>query len=516
MAQRILFSALPNTLPLAYVQTLTLIFGEVSRSSPSMKDLRDFMKLRNVFDKETWPLLTAMLELREEGGTVSMGRFGRDLLAAEDEATGREVIARHLIAQNPLIAKYCLEALDTEHGGRLHSTNEFYRMLTSFVYPGEKPTLVSFKAWVEWAVGCNLLKLVGVRWAIGEVGLKELPRMRMLDSEEFLEEEREAASQAPADEPPPAEPEIVSESVSSTGPSPAVALAAPAKDAPPVSATAPAPKAPKAAPPPSHPVDRMVAPVAVKAEDLDVTRDLLVAWHAGYPGRIETSARRVGLDPSRKSPMLAFEMSFAAMLLGRGIEPATVQALFEAMRGPGLLLNMGKGKFPGDGLASVMARSSEPGFVSACEAAIHLPRLFKVATDTSTPLATGDDPRAVLWGLYRRLYEPMAPLAPFFLARFLWEAGMLPEPLATAAFVPTYAVRENAFRIGFVDRLHCSSFGDLIDVALHLAERFGAPVFEGPLAQVNEAYGCTFHCGRTASCALFCREKGDIARRGPA
>jgi hypothetical protein len=117
----------------------------------------------------------------------------------------------------------------------------------------------------------------------------------------------------------------------------------------------------------------------------------------------------------------------------------------------------------------------------------------------------------LLWGLWRRLYEPVSPLAPFLLARFLNEAGMLPETAATAGFVPTFTVRENAFRIGFLDRLHAASFAELVEASATLAAHFGPPAFEGPLAQVHEGYGCGFRCGRTAVCPLACREKGEVA-----
>jgi len=254
--------------------------------------------------------------------------------------------------------------------------------------------------------------------------------------------------------------------------------------------------------------------VPFKASDLEVTKDLLITWFEQFTGRNPISAKQVGLGPLRKSPALTYEMAFAALLLGKGIAPETVQTVFEAFRGPGLLLNMGKGRFPADGLASLMSRSTDRGFVAACEAAIHLPRLFKVTTD-NMPLVTGSDPREFAWNIYRRMYEPMAPLAPFYLARFLWEAQMVPEELAAACLIPTDAVRENAFRIGFVDHLYCASFGELLDVALQLADRFGAPGFEGPLAQVHEGFGCTFRCGRLSTCPLSCREKSEIGRKGP-
>ena len=112
--------------------------------------------------------------------------------------------------------------------------------------------------------------------------------------------------------------------------------------------------------------------------------------------------------------------------------------------------------------------------------------------------------------MWRRLYEPIAPLAPFYLARFAFEAGYVQDRLAAAGLVPTFTVRENAFRIGFLDRLYASSFADLLDASVALSAFFGPPAFEGPLAQVHEGFGCTFRCGRASVCPLACHEKCEV------
>ncbi len=532
MAQDIEFAAIPNTQPIAYPSTLALVLGEVARSSPTPKALREFLRMRNLFDKAGFPALMAFLDVQVGGEKVTLGPVGRRLFEADEEPEVRRRLAERLVERNPLLAKYCLEAMDTEHGGRLHSTNELYRMVTSYVYPGRKPTLPSFRAWVDWAVAAGVLKLVGIRWAIGDQGREVLPRLRAMDVEEFLEEEASGATgeaEAPAPEaeagpavaPAPEEP-------APEEPTPAVATPVGEPPAPvpqvPVEAAAPVgaepPPAPRSRPAPTRvvgppspsPADRAVfRPTPPGPEDLDAARDALCAWYEGYPGRRPLAAAEAGLDPAGKAPALWHEAAFAALVRARGVPAADIRAVLSAFREAAVLPALARGRVPVDALRGLMVRDPRPEVVAACEAVVHLPRMFEPLDDLG-PTLKAEDPREVLWGLWRRLYEPVAPLAPFVFARFLWEGGRLRKTAAEAAFVPWFRVRENAFRIGFCDRLYAPGFGDLVEAAVTLGARFGAPLFEGPLDQVHEGFGCAFSCPRAPVCPLpACREKGEVA-----
>jgi hypothetical protein len=498
MAQRVRFAAIPNTQPIGYAQAIQLVLGEVRRTRPGMKELREFMRLRNLFDKEGLPALLEILDV--SGDPVAPGSVADRLLDADDEPAMREVLSARLVEMNPLLAKYCLEALDTEKGGRLHSTNELYRMVTSYVYPGEKPTLPSFKAWVDWAAAAGLIKVVGIRWALGERGLQSLPGLRAIDAEEFLESERESAVDAASAT---AEPAIADD----PGPSVPVPVPVPVPDSPPPARMAAAPRRPPA----PSPADRLSPRrVPVDAGSLVADRDAILAWHAAYPGRRSLALASLGIDPGRKAPGTLLECAFAALLLARGLAPESARACLDSLKTAGLLAAAARGKLPLDAIGPLVARAGDADLVTACECCVHLQRL---ASGTSDPAALfrADDPRELAWGLWRRLYEPVAPLAPFHLARLALETGLLPERLAAAAFVPTFAVRVNAFRIGFADALHAASFAELLDAGVALSRWFGAPGFEAPLSQVHEGYGCSFRCGRVATCPLACREKSEIA-----
>ena len=114
--------------------------------------------------------------------------------------------------------------------------------------------------------------------------------------------------------------------------------------------------------------------------------------------------------------------------------------------------------------------------------------------------------------VWHAFFDGLSALAPFYFARLIFLLGRLPAPLQRAAFVPTFRARENAFRIGFLDQVRFEEFGPLADAGIMLAGLFGAPWFEEPLARMDEGFGCSFWCGRVASCPLDCKEKGEITR----
>lgn len=515
MGQEINFAALPGTQPIGYPNTVLIILGEVARSSPTPKAFKEFLRMRNLYDKASFETLMSFLDIKVAEPKVTLGPFAKRLFDAEDEPAMRKLMAERLISLNPLLAKYCLEAMDTEHGGRLHSTNELYRMITSYVYPGTKPTLPSFRAWVEWAVASGLFKLVGIRWALGDNGKEFLPRLRALDVEEFLEEEasrgeapeeaeEEATEIAPQLEEQPrtetevAKPEPVEAPRAEEGPRPPEGQEGPPQPQ--------KPSRPIRLPtlPPLEPQIVIKRRKALSPEDLATTSEALVAWYEGYPGRRPFGLPSLGLEPSSPLPSLAF----AALLVAKGVGEEVVRDLLTLFRDKGVLIAASRGKIPHEAIHNAMTSSPNPETVTACEAIVHLPRLAEASSEIS-PLIANEDPRVLLWGLWRTLYEPYAPLAPFVLARLLFEANKVKKGAASAAFIPFFTVRLNAFRIGFLDRVVASSFAELVDAGVSLGERFGPPSFEGPLAQVQEAFGCEFGCRR--QCPFACREKSEVA-----
>ena len=242
------------------------------------------------------------------------------------------------------------------------------------------------------------------------------------------------------------------------------------------------------------------------AVGLAATRDALAAWYAGWQDRDASRWPDIPLSAGKAG---IYEAAVLALWIARGMRAADATRVLAFLQASGTLAAAGAGTLTLAALSAAAAGSSDPAVATALETAAVLPRLHSSADDPG--LLDAANPRALLDRLWRGLYAPATPLAPFLLARVLRGAGRLPGPLAAAALVPTFTVRQNAFRIGFLDRLHAASFDDLVDSALSLSASFGPTDLEGPLAHVHEAFGCAFRCGRVAVCPLSCRERTEIA-----
>jgi hypothetical protein len=505
MSQRVAFASLPGVAALALPASLRELFALVARESPSPRALRAHLRSREWFEADGFPDLAAFLGL-DRADVLSPGSLGRAVVDAADEADVREALARHLVDANPLLAKYCLEALDVDRGGRLHSTNELFRMVTSYVYPGARPTLTAFKAWVEWAAAAGLIRVVGIRWALGSGAAAVLPSLRAIDPEEFLEDERLEADRPV---PPSGDPEPV-------------AVAAPPV-APPIPATVPSRAAGRsraAASPAAGAMDGVTpGPKSTQPSDVPAVSPeadvvaMLVARHAGAAGVVGPDLEALHLSAPDDDRGARLAMSFCALLLGRGLPVQAAGRVMRSFQARGAITQAADGRIPTTAVSEIVAADPDPAVVAACEALVHMPRLAAGLPDGSWSA----DPRMLLDLAWRRMYAPADPLAPFLLARLLWSLGRLDPRAAPAAFVPVFTVRANAFRLGIVDRLYAGSFADLADVALVLAARFGPPDFEAPLFRVSEDLGCAFGCRHTHGCPLPCREKTDVAppaRRG--
>lgn len=478
MSQRVAFAVLPGVPALALPASLKELFGFVARESPSARALRAHLRGREWFDADGFPALAAFLGL-DRTDPLFAGSLGRAVLDATDEADVRAALARHLVDDNPLLAKYCLEALEVDRGGRLHSTNELFRMITSYVYPGTRPTLTAFKAWVEWAAAAGLIRVVGIRWALGSGAAAVLPELRAIDSEEFLEDER---SDADAPVPPPVDP------------TPAVVAPPPVAVSPPV------------------PDNAMLADSPPVSPETDVVA-LLIARHAEAVGVVGPDLDVLGMEGSDDDRRTRLETAFCALLLGRGLSAQVAGRVIRALKARGAITQAAADRIPTQAVAEVVSADPDPAVVAACEALVHVPRLVAGLPDGPWPV----DPRTLLDLAWRRMFAPADPLAPFLLARLLWNRNRLDPRAAPAAFVPAFTVRANAFRLGIIERLYAGSFADLADASLALSARFGPPDFEAPLLRVSDDLGCAFGCLHTHGCPLPCREKTDVAppaRRG--
>lgn len=202
MAQRVDYPTLPGVREDAFVATINKIYGHVKRSQLSARDLRDWLKEEGLYVKDENAHLLSLIDLHAES-TARLGPWAEKFFAVPDEEQAKELLYRRLVDENTLFCKYILEALDIEGGGRLHSTHEMHRMLTSYVYPGKHVGLVSFQNWLKWIVATGRVKLIGIRWGLTDLGKLAAPKLRSIDADEFLEDEAaDAASHAAGDSAP--------------------------------------------------------------------------------------------------------------------------------------------------------------------------------------------------------------------------------------------------------------------------------------------------------------------------
>lgn len=188
--QHVEYSVFPGVQDAILLPTITKILGHINRTNPTFKEFREWMREDGLWNKELVPGVLTLLDVTLKP-KPKLGKWAQQFIDAEDAEARQEHIFRMLVDGNTLLVKYVMEALDMEGGGRLHSTYELHRMLTSYVYPGEPIRLPDFQAWIRWIVLSGRVKLIGIRWGLTDLGKEAVPRLRMIDVEEFLEDEAE-------------------------------------------------------------------------------------------------------------------------------------------------------------------------------------------------------------------------------------------------------------------------------------------------------------------------------------
>jgi hypothetical protein len=194
--QQVEYSVFPSVRDDALIPTVNKVLGHVRRSQLSPREFREWLKDETLWDKEGAAATMRFLDVQQEG-QVRLGPWAEQFFAANTDDQVKDLLFKRLLDENTLLVKYTMEALDIEGGGRLHSTHELHRMLTSYVYPGKPIGLVPFQNWIKWMVASGRVKLVGIRWGLTDLGKQVVPRMRTIDADEFLEDEK-AEQAAPA------------------------------------------------------------------------------------------------------------------------------------------------------------------------------------------------------------------------------------------------------------------------------------------------------------------------------
>jgi hypothetical protein len=494
---------IPNVKPKDYFLTLRQIYGRVRATTPNFKAFRQWMREKGWWNKEQADGLMFMLDL--SGNPVALGPFAAELADQVDEAVGREAIGKRLIDLNPLLAKYCLEAMDVENDGRIQSTRELFKLVDSFVYPGKKPKLTEFAAWMAWAEAGNLVRLIGIRWGLSDFARQVLPKLRAIDPDEFLEDEEDAPSFAEVGTGVAAEPSKAAED----GPSESVSQPEPVREP----TVAPQQAQPQPAEVSTTPVPVMAPEpqnfyVVLQPQNLDdralrETRDEIRAWWQGYPSK---RVLDFGLLKDLDDPETRLQAFYTALGIGRGHSFDKVMITAGTLKAAGVFQAMAKGRIPVG-----VTRQAYAG-VWDLEGAQLVDMMGFVAGIAGNVLkfdfTKQDNPLNLLDNLNQEIFKGLGGLAPFVVVRIAVQAGVVDGAGEAAGFIPFFHARQQAFRMGFVDRIYCNSFRELAEDALALAGHFGRDMdYEQPLTHLPGAFGCAFGCGNQGNCPFKCREK---------
>lgn len=530
MVQRVSYTVFPNTRDEVLLPTTNKVLGHVHRSKLTWRAWREWLRDEDLWDKENIAETMSLLDIAGSAKTrVELGPWARKFIDASGLEDQQDLLFQRLLDENTLLLKYVFEALDMEGGGRLHSTYELHRMLTSYVYPGTPIGLPDFQSWIKWAVVSGRVKLIGIRWGLTDSGKKAAPRLRMIDVDEFLEEEaeeleawEEAAESANAAEDAPAQGSAVAATAKAVAPAPKAAAATPA-------VPAAAPDDSEAAlgdedlpdmPPEAEPVDDAVfeqyvveeepAPIA-EAAAAPLPRSRPAPRRTVSPqiqvrdAALELGCQREAMDTSelieklrevgRRQGLVGGSLLHAFSLATRVAENEATRHLFlaallarlHAQRPDGVLADVLVDRVGAlmpvavlldrpEALAEVIVRwgfgQSDLDSVQIRGALLESVlggRVLKAKADTPTILAEAANSEVLVGMLTQGLLRGGSPLAVFWLIREMVRVGLWKHEAATSiAFVPSRANRLMAYRLGLLDTHFASTTARLIDVARSL------------------------------------------------
>lgn len=501
--QKINFVEIPNIRPKDYFLSLRQIYNHIISHAPAYKVFRQWMREKGWWEKEKADELMQMLGLNA-ANPVGMQPFAQEIAKETDEDKGKEIIGRRLIKINPLLAKYCLEAMDVENDGRIQSTRELFKLIDSFVYPGTKPTLTAFNAWMEWAEAGGLVRLIGIRWGLSAFAKENLPHLRAIDADEFLEDEEveqdtEAVTysqptKTTQETPVPNEArEIESkENKNSGSENPDMQTFTPTITPVPVQN-------------PAGPAFYMVFPTPLQDKaSLKKTAHAILDWWTHYPAKqVLNFGVLGGLAQSQTVKLQAF---YVALGMGRGHEFNKVMMTAGSLRAAGVFESLTKGRSPLPGIKKAYRGAWDIETAALIESAAAMAAMAQAIKGFR--FDAFDTPDALLDALDRDIFHGIGGLAAFVAARIALNAGILKENMQSTGFIPFFAVRQQAFRMGFIDRIYCNNFDELKQIGIKLASYFGSDAsLEQALLHLPGAFGCAFNCGRQANCPFLCREK---------
>jgi hypothetical protein len=484
------------------------------------KAYRSHLREQGLWDKSRIETILSLVDVTWDREHVTFGPLARTIHESSEEAVIQDAIFARLRAVNGLLVKYVFDALDVESGGRLHSDNELYRMVTSYVYPGEFITLTSFQAWTHWMAGAGALKVVGIRWALTERALEVLPTIRSMDVEEILEdleEERELAAsvdpappqeaQAPVHREVPAAAPVHTESEDALEEEELPDMGMPPEAEPPseadialaearfvedfgdVDRPEPRPNTMSSTPVASLSVPDPSGTLAARSDLAEIASELTLAWDDGVHWPSYT-ASQLGIEvtASRDAEEVLVELGVVSLLLeGLAVQPQ-VFSFVAHLRSSDFF-----GKLMSDGLVEALdaldLSVTPPSHQALAERLIHahgVARRVAQEPELLQQLSTTQAASATVALIHDQLLGGTGKEACFWVLRELVRGGLLPEAMASCAVVPNRRLLEHAHRLGVVPRTDLDTLEDLTVASSAVAASFGPESGYGEALEVMD------------------------------
>ena len=257
--QLVNYAPLPNRKPDQYIFTLVELHRFINDKTPNYREFRRYLLERDMLQKEQLDEILGFLGVTAAKGKPSRSsKFLEKLYSTTNLEERKKVLFEHLAEKNEILIKYVLDGLNE----RLYSTNELYRFITSYVYPGDYVTLVNFRAWMNWLEASEHIKMIGIRWGLSALGEEAMSYIKTIDIDMILEmEEDDEFDDEDEDEEDEEEEELEEEPEEAPAP---VVTPAPVAAAPAVTAPEPTPAAAVSAPVAAAPAPVVAAPVGAQ------------------------------------------------------------------------------------------------------------------------------------------------------------------------------------------------------------------------------------------------------------
>jgi len=171
-----------------YFDAIVQIYQRITQEELNDRSLRRFLRSNSWMEKEGYEDLLEFLDVKVDASeNVTLGKWARSWHDKSDAIERRKELFNRLAGMNEILVKYVFDAVQE----RLYSTSELYRMLTSYVYPGERVDLPEFKNWLAWIQATDRIRVLGIRWAPGKLFDASASYIASIDVDEILEEEAE-------------------------------------------------------------------------------------------------------------------------------------------------------------------------------------------------------------------------------------------------------------------------------------------------------------------------------------